>query len=237
MSKSEDYIKEQLEKLSQDVYERPLNNLSNINRSNCLSRLFVELAMPAIGHVDVSDHYETGFVDGSGDLAIDFIIKVAHDVHIIQTKYRGWNKKLDRDSLDTFHTILNRLTEPSFEPHKNGRLEELSNEIEWEKDNIYLWFVTNVKLDNQAKAATEVDIEIPERLASDFCLSKDRVDCTYIDQQVLYDVLTEVSSMQESSGIDSVDIYATKQKGEEKKGRSELVVVEGGRVKVCSYGY
>jgi len=219
----EDYLKEQLTELA----GRQLESMSNKERSDNLSKLFVTVALPALGHVDVADNFDDGYTDGAGDLVIDLLIKVGHSVHIIQTKFVGWNKKLDREKLDSYQTILNRLAADSFKLHANGRLDELLQDVEWDKDTIYMWFVTNAFLDDQAKAATEIIIELPEGIKK-LGLTQDRVLWDYVDRQRLYEILTESQTSDERSGIECVDIYAAKQAG---KGRSDLIVLEENELK------
>ncbi len=219
MSKAEDYIRDRLIELS----DKPFGSWGKKESSNYLSRLFVTTALPELGHVDASDYFEEGYVDGSGDLGIDVIIKVAKEVHIIQAKYVAFNKKLERDGLDTFQTILARLSERSFDSWQNGRLTELLEDIEWDKDNVFLWFVTNVRFENQAKAAAEMTYELPAKMVDNWGLTADRVQCEYIDQDRLYETLMEVQSGEDHSGVGHVDIYAAKQAG---KGRSDIIILE-----------
>ncbi len=220
MSKVEDYLKEQLTESA----GRPWNDLTPKDASDNLSRLFVTIALPAMGHVDAADLFDDGYTDGSGDLVIDLIIKVGHAVHIIQTKNISWTKSIPRESVDTFRSILNRISESSFKAHRNGRLDELLEDVEWDKDTIYMWFVTNAPIENQAKAATEMPVELPEKLVREKGLSSDRVSWEYIDRQRLYEILTDSQTSDERSGIGSVDIYAAKQAGKGK--RSDLIVLE-----------
>lgn len=224
MSKAEDYLKDQLTELA----GQQLSGMGNKALSDNLSKLFVTVALPALGHVDVADYFEDGYTDGTGDLVIDLIIKVGHSVHIIQTKYIGWNKTASRELIDSFHSILDRISETSFKPHRNGRLDELLEDVEWDKDTIYMWFVTNASIVNQAKAATEMPVELPEKLVRDHELSLDRVLWEYVDRQRLYEILTESQTSDERSGVAGVDIYAAKQAG---KGRSDLIVLEENELK------
>ena len=113
MSKPEDYLKEQLT----DIAGKPWNQLSHVQETQALSKLFVLSAMPALGHIDAPDLYNEGVVDGAGDLGIDLLIKCGRDVHIIQSKYRGWARTLKREDIDTFQTVLTRLGNSAFDVH------------------------------------------------------------------------------------------------------------------------
>lgn len=219
MSKPEDYLKEQLTELA----GQPWNKLTHKQESDTLSRLFVQYAMPAMGHVDVSDYFSDGYVDGAGDLGVDLLIKVGRDVHIIQTKYVGWNRRLLREKLDSFITLPVRIGDRKFEPHKAGRLTELLEDVEWDRDNIFFWFVTNAPIDNQAKAATELVVDLPKSLVEEKGLTQDRVVWEYVDQQRLYEVLTESVTGDERTGVQEVEIFTAKQPGSK---RSKLISLE-----------
>lgn len=218
MSKPEDYLKEQLT----DIAGKPWNQLSHVQETQALSKLFVLSAMPALGHIDAPDLYNEGVVDGAGDLGIDLLIKCGRDVHIIQSKYRGWARTLKREDIDTFQTVLTRLGNSAFDVHMAGRLAELLEDIEWDRDNLYFWFVTNVVIDNQAKAQSELEVPIPEKLLQKG-LTPDRITWEYVDQQQLYEILTDVSnSADERTGVNEVQIYAAKQPGQ---GRTRLITI------------
>ena len=53
------------------------------------------------------------------------------------------------DDIDTFQSILDRLSNEAFEKHTNKRLKDLLDEIDWRHDTFYFWFVTNLKIENQ----------------------------------------------------------------------------------------
>lgn len=219
MSKPEDYLKEQLSEQAGRLW----NQLSNKEQSDALSKLFVTVAMPAMGYADVADAYNDGYVDGRGDLGIDLLIKVGRDVHIVQTKYSGWRNHMLREHLDTFQSLPARLCNKSFDIHKAGRLLELLEDVEWDKDNIYFWFVTNVPIENQAKAATETEVELPIKIIDEWGLTPSRVQWEYVDQQRLYEILTDSQASDERTGIQQVDIFAARQSG---SGRSDLISLE-----------
>lgn len=219
MSKAEDYLKEQLT----EITGKDFSQLSDRARSDALSKLFVTVAMPAMGHIDAADSFEDGYVDGSGDLGVDLLIKIGRDVHIIQTKYSGWSKRIQRDKIDTFRSILARIFKGSFQSHMSGRLLELLEDVDWSKDTVHLWFVTNVPLENQALTASEMPPEVPQEMCEEWSLTPERVNVEYIDQQRLYEILTESQTLDDRAGVSNVEIFAAKRPG---IGRTNLIVLE-----------
>lgn len=223
MSKSEDYLKKVLNENSLEFYGKPFGELGNKAQSDNLSRLFVTQVLDELGHPDASEGFEDGYVDGGGDLTNDLIIKAGNEVHFIQTKFQGFGKKLPREYVDSFITILTRHENKSFDKHKNGRLKEILEDIQWDSDNLYFWFVTNSLLDNQAKTqAEEVPLVIPDHLKEKYQLGSDRIQVDYIDQERLYEILSERGAVDARQGVDGVEIFATKQSG---VGRSSLITI------------
>lgn len=223
MSKSEDFIKSVLDDSAKENYGKELGNLSTKALSDNLSRVFVKDVLDELGFSDAAECYEEGYVDGGGDLGADLIIKVGDDVHIIQTKYAGFARKIPREHIDTFRGLLERLANNKFNGLKNGRLDEIAEEIDWESDSFHLWFVTNVSLEAQAQAAAAMDYIPPQDLKEKYGLSSDRVTIEYVDQNRLYEILTQRSTIETQRGVDGVKIYATKLP---QKGRSNLISLE-----------
>ena len=161
MSKSEDYLKKILNENSLEFFGKEYGQLGSKQQSDNLSRVFVNQVLDELGHPDASECFEDGYVDGAGDLANDLIIKAGNEVHVIQTKFLSFGKKIGREAIDSFITILTRFENDSFEKHKNKRLKEVLEEVKWDSDNFYFWFVTNTQLDNQARSQSEVSLVIP----------------------------------------------------------------------------
>jgi hypothetical protein len=223
MSKSEDLVKQKLSDFAEQMYEKPFGKLGNIEHSNNLCRLFVEQILPELGHSDVVDLFDYGLCDGSGDLVIDALIKVGNNVHIIQSKFVGFNNSFKREYIDSFQGILNRLANPSFDKHKNKRLDELLGDVDWHKDNFFFWLVTNVKFDNQSSAAIENEISLPESFIKKFDLSSDRVNFEYFDQNKLYEVFVSKSVSDERQGAEIVEIFSAKHDGSKRSDFVEIV--------------
>ena len=223
MSKTEDFLKKELEDRAIDVFGKQ-GNLSNIENSNNLCGFFVEKMLKELGHQDASELFYEGYTDGRDDLGIDVLIRVANTVHVIQSKYRGFNSKGKRDDIDTFQSILDRLSNEAFEKHTNRRLKELLDEIDWMHDTFYFWFVTNLKIENQSEIATKTIINIPQLLKEKYKLDNDRINYEYIDQDKFYDYLAFKSVNDEKKqGIEKVELFAAKQAG---KGRSSIIEIE-----------
>lgn len=222
MSKAEDFVKEKLNERSKEIFARDLGQLGNKELSDNLSGLFVEKLLAEVGFQDASDMFSEGYVDGGNELGIDVLIRVGTNVHIIQTKYVGFNSTLQREKIDDFQSVLVRLDNPELLKKINKRLRELLEEIEWKTDNFHFWFVTNVNITNQALAATSSQIVIPERMKKEHDLSNDRINFTYIDQKAIYEYLAFSAVEERKQGIDTVEIYAAKQSG---KGRSSIIEI------------
>ena len=222
MSKAEDFIKEKLSLRSEEYFGKVFGKLSNKENSDNLSGFFVEKVLPELGHADASDMFDDGYVDGGNELGIDLLIKVGTNVHIIQTKYVGFNSSLARDKIDEFQSVLIRLDNDKLKNSVNKRLKELLEEIDWKIDNFHFWFVTNINIVNTASMATESQIQIPDNMKINYGLGLDRVNFYYIDQKSIYEQLAFSSSEEKKQGIDLVNLFASKQTG---IGRSSIIEI------------
>jgi hypothetical protein len=222
MSKAEDFIKQKLSERSEEIFNKNFGQLGNKENSDNLSGFFVEKILPELGYPDASDLFADGYTDGGNELGIDVLIKVGTNVHIIQTKYVGFNSTLSRDKIDEFQGILIRLNNPKLRNKVNKRLNELLEDVDWKLDSFHFWFVTNINITNQALLATANEIVIPDEFKKNYDLGLDRVNYSYIDQKAIYEQLAISSSDEKKQGIDSVELFAAKQTG---TGRSSIIEI------------
>jgi len=244
MSKIFDYVHKSLNDKAQTYYGKDYANLSKKDQSDNLSRLFVEEIMPSLGHAEAAELFVDGYVDGAGDLGCDVIIKVGENVHIIQSKYVGSKKTIQRSDIDTFQNTFSRLG-AAFKSHRNHALDEILKEIKFDKDTFYMWFITNSKIENQTKTQTEAKVDLSEDFKMEYGLIEERVNWDYIDLQELYNHLTNLPTGDEPQGINEVGIYAYKKHGEgrsniieiqEDQYRSALMIIESEQIAIIAKG-
>jgi hypothetical protein len=130
---------------------------------------------------------------------------------------------MKRDYIDSFQSILTRLANKDFDKHKNLRLTELLEDVNWKSDEFVFWFVTNNKFDNQSMAAITNEIPIPDSLSTAYDLDSSRVTYNYFDQEKIYDALTNRNNGDEKQGVDQVEIWSSKLSG---KGRTEIIEIQ-----------
>ncbi len=227
--KKNDYLKEEIDNILNERWGKRLTKgASSIEISNALTLLFVSKVLENIGYEDLSDRYDEGLTDGSGDLGIDFLVKVGRRVHIVQTKYVGAKSGVESSDISHFQKVLHRLANGKTKAKGNAKIKDLIEDLNWDQDEVFLWFVTNSPIENQALSLTHLEIDVSE-LATTHGFDRSRLYVDYFDQSRLYDALTEQRVSDTRSGIDGVEIRPYKEPGDL---RGELIQLNEDELKL-----
>lgn len=178
-------VKNRLWEYCDQEKELPFDRLkTEIERSRVLAEFFVSQILPLKQFIDLMDDFEGGYVDGAGDGGSDVIIKKGDQVHIIQSKYTGSGKILAPEDFDKWSNVFLRLADPE-EFKLKPKLKEIIKEINWSKDKFYMWFVSNSKVDNNARAIHERGFNIPEKLKEKGFNSEDQIFFELMDEPAI----------------------------------------------------
>jgi len=211
MSKKE-RIHELLERHYYEVNGRkeivPLENLSEKSRSDNLLSYFAKDILPLLNFEDAAEEFESGYCDGGGDLKCDAILKTANQVHIIQAKHLGKDKTVNRNHVEEISNLFIRLANNEILKKGSRKLKSLINDIDYEKDSFYLWFLTNVDLTADAQSIFSQDITIPKELAEQG-LSNTQIEFDYYDRDKIIHCLDSQTSADARNGVD-VEIKSIK---------------------------
>jgi len=161
---------------------------TDIERSKLLCQFFVEKILPIKQFIDLSEDFEDGYVDGGGDGGCDVIIKKGDQVHIIQSKYLGSDKQVAIEDMDKWNNVFMRLTSPD-EFKLKPKVKEIIKEIKWKNDKFFLWFLTNSKVQNNARVIFDSKFYIPEKLQSGGFNYEDQVISELMDEPALRELL------------------------------------------------
>jgi len=142
-----------------ETLEQPWGDLSDVQRSNVMTRFYIKEVLSVIqpGIVpDDDEDIEAGITDGPNDQQVDAIFRNDGHVLIIQVKYRARGKKEDENDVSGFFDVLRRLHPVSGEEYKKSqRLADAISDIDWKNDTFELQYLT--------LGGGNEDIEIRER--------------------------------------------------------------------------
>lgn len=171
----------------QDHFEQTLDRLNDRQRTEGLTRFYIDDIHSRLQSPISAEDFEIGYVDASGDLGADFIHRDDRTVLIIQSKYLAEKKAVDIKDIQHFQSLLVRLIKPEFRP--NQRLAEVMSEIDFANDNFILKFVTLGDIIGQALNQTNQEPTLP---SADYA---DRVEYQFVDASQLTDELRNAQAL------------------------------------------
>ncbi|BEI39322.1 hypothetical protein PHIN8_12660 [Polynucleobacter sp. HIN8] len=214
-------VKNRLWEYCSQEKELPFDRLkTEIERSRVLAEFFVSQILPIKQFIDLFEDFEAGYVDGAGDGGCDVLIKKGDQVHVIQSKYTGGGKTLAPEDFDKWSNVFLRLADPD-EFKLKPKLKEIINEINWSKDKFYMWFLSNSKVDNNARAIHERGFNIPEKLRRKGFNPEDQIFFELMDEPAIREQI-EVEA--EAMLQDNIEFKFYPAKSE--NGASSIFVVE-----------
>ena len=137
-----DYVKNEL--------QTPFDNLNDKQRSVWMSRFYADIVIRSLnpGLVpETTEDLDACLIDGTDDCGVDFLAKEGNTVLVIQAKYAS-DKKTGKKSLekakpsDHFCRVLSRLHTGPSKYRMNQKLKEAIVDIDWDKDNFMLHYIT-----------------------------------------------------------------------------------------------
>ncbi len=220
-TRKSEILKNRLWDYCEQEKELPFDKLkTEIERSRVLAEFFVAQILPLKQFIDLIEDFESGYVDGAGDGGCDVLIKKGEQVHVIQSKYTGSGKSLAPADLDKWSNVFYRLADPE-EFKLKPKLKEIIKEINWSKDKFYMWFVSNSKVDNNAKIIHERGFNIPDKLKDKGFNSEDQVFFELMDEPAIRE---QIENEAEASLQDNIEFKFHPAKSE--NGEASVFVVE-----------
>ena len=137
-----DYVKNKL--------RTPFDNLTDKQRSIWMSRFYADVVIRSLnpGLIPETDEdLDACLVDGADDCGVDLLAREGNTVLIIQAKYTG-EKKTGKKAIekaepfDHFCRVLSRLNTGPSKFKMNQKLKEAVVDIDWDKDNFMLHYIT-----------------------------------------------------------------------------------------------
>jgi hypothetical protein len=186
----------------------PLDTLTEKARSDNLLSFFAKEILPLLNHEDAAEEFENGYCDGGGDLKCDAILKTANQVHIIQAKHLGKDKSANRNHVEEISNLFTRLANEEIIKKGSRKLKSLLNDIDYENDSFFLWFLTNVDLFPDAQSIFSQEITIPKELVEKG-LSNTQIEFDYYDRDKILHCLESQTSADARNGVD-VEIKSIK---------------------------
>jgi hypothetical protein len=176
--------RDRLKDYCQRKWERDFDHdLNNNERSKVFLKFYIEEIYNKTQLEITEDDFESGFVDRSSDLGIDFITKNDDTVTIIQAKYRGDGKSESDVSIIEFKSLINRISNKNFIGH--DVLEEILGDIDFASNRFKLIFITMGKISGQALIEAETSPIFNSTLAD----IEDRFEIVFLDEQNLNEEL------------------------------------------------
>jgi hypothetical protein len=153
---------------------------------------------------------ESSDVDGSNDQGVDFICKDGNSVLIVQAKYSSGKKAAKRPSetreeIDHFRAVLGRLNRYR-DLKVNKRLRDACAEIDLEKDNFAMYYITLRQFSPELLKYAKSPIPIIDGQPTDLI---ERVNIEWLDEEGLNQEVRETDSQSDLSRIESVRVRFT----------------------------
>jgi hypothetical protein len=141
------------------------SNLNSIEQSKEMTRFYVKevLAKVSPGCLpDDMDEIDDYLVDGPNDGGADFIYRSENSVLIIQSKFRGRDKREEIAEFTHFCSVVQRLYEAAHGTRKlNRKVMDAISAIDWDSDSFDLRFCTLGKTNDDFNAGTPTAKDIP----------------------------------------------------------------------------
>jgi hypothetical protein len=138
----QDYVPQELECKFEDLKAKEV--------AKCMARFYADKVLrvdfPSLIPEAEEDINEC-IIDGSDDCDVDFLVRQGNTVLVIQAKYSGVKKRGKRtiEEAETFESFSNVLARLYAGPEKykmNRKLREARVDIDWERDNFILHYIT-----------------------------------------------------------------------------------------------
>jgi len=219
-------VRNRLREYCEKEMEMPLERLnSEILRSRVLAEFFVSQILPIKQFIDLIDDFDDGYVDGSGDGGCDVIIKKGDQVHIIQAKYSGVSKAPPLSDFDKWSNVFFRLNDPEKFKLKT-KVKEIVKDINWSKDRFYMWFLSNVKIENNSKTIHSQGFNIPPELIEKGFNTEDQIFSELMDEPALRE---QIQNENNSSSQQDIEFKFHPPKDEH--GNSSVFIVENSKLR------
>jgi hypothetical protein len=191
-----DYVKDEL--------RSSFDALNDKQRSIWMARFYCDRVIRPLnpGLVPESDEdLDACLIDGKDDCGVDLLSKEGNSVLIIQAKYSGDKKKGKKltekaETFDYFCGVLSRLYAGPSNYSMSQKLKEAIADIDWEKDNFLLHYITLHKPAGNSIARAEQGVD-PVPALSDL---PERSSLELLDEESLNIRLREAMAQRESSG-------------------------------------
>jgi AIPR protein len=137
-----DYVKNEL--------QTPFDNLNDKQRSIWMSRFYADTVIRSLNPgliPETEEDLDACIIDGADDCGVDFLAREGNTVLVIQAKYSS-DKKAGKKAVeaaepfDHFCRVLTRLCAGPSKYKMNQKLKEAVVDIEWDKDNFMLHYIT-----------------------------------------------------------------------------------------------
>lgn len=175
-----------------------------------LQRIHNVVSTPRVDEED----FEAAYVDGSGDLGVDLVVRDNGKVLLLQAKYFAANRGPSAENIEHFRTLLTRISAPSF--RGNRRLSDAIAGIDWANDTFEMRFVALGKLTDAVGAIAAREPELDEALMG-------RVDYEVVDETDLKQLLANAMSLGRGIPDDTHELVASGRRGN----RSPVIELEG----------
>jgi hypothetical protein len=190
--------------------------LTNSQIGRAFARFYIQRIHNVVSspRVDEED-FEAAYVDGSGDLGVDLVVRDNGKVFLLQSKYYGARGGPSSEDINHFRTALTRLRDRAARKG-NRRLHEAIEDIDWANDTFEMRFVALARLTPAVAVQAELDPELEEALEG-------RVDYQVVDEVALKQALANARSLGQGIPDDTYELVATGRRGN----RSPVVELEG----------
>jgi hypothetical protein len=167
------------------------------------------------------DELDDAIIDASNDLGCDLIYRDNNLVTIIQTKFRAGGTSEPIDSISHFLSTLVRLRDPEQEPNKH--LAEILNEVEWNRDNFELIYLTFGDIKGQALTVSHQQPQYPN-IGSNW---EQRCQFRFLDSTAINIALRHAAETARNAALDrEIKLYPVGQRGQ--RGAASVVEVKAG---------
>jgi hypothetical protein len=183
--------REAYKRFAETRFEEPLGKLNDRQRSEALLAFYISDIYNRLHSPIDEEEFRVGYVDASADLGIDFIHKDDDTVLLIQSKYMADGKAVELKDVIHFQTVFDRLLNGDF--NRNQALADALADVDMDRDNFVMKFVTLGALAGQAKTQSDLRPTFPTASLND------RVDLYFFDATQLTEELRNAQAL--SAGV------------------------------------
>ncbi|MFO1207498.1 MAG: hypothetical protein U1E63_17540 [Burkholderiales bacterium] len=197
---------------------------SDTDRSRALAKFYITQIHNVLKSEIDDDEFDDGFVDGAGDLEIDFIHRDDNRVLVVQARYHGVSHAPEKASnISRFQGVIGRMRSTAFKA--NAQLQDILGTIDWERDSFEFVYVTFAKLTGQGWDQSRVEPSYPD----DVPQLTERCAWEYLGAGELAQELRRAATLGYSIPDTTTTLVSAGQKGN----RSGVVEVRSGKYRSC----